>query len=119
MPNESKLRDPRSWRNWADSGSVSYAFLAEKKGLALFNYDPFIGCPFDNSQLALTDECAGFKVGDKVSFLTLDLDEVSKVKGKIVAIGKNAKSKSGIFTIVAIQSGSRLFFKASKEIILL
>jgi hypothetical protein len=75
--------------------------------------DPFLGCPFDQSEMYLA-ETAGFRrLGDHVEFR----ERQETVRGVIIAIGENAKHEDGCpFTALAIKSGNRIYIKTGQEL---
>lgn len=121
--NTSKVRESRFWKRWANSGAVDFSLRAKKMGCAIFGYDPIIGCPFDDSEMKMVESHENFTIGTKVCFRgpnKLGTMDFPRVKGKIIAIGENAKYSNGEpFTVLAIQVGSKIFFKHGGEVSLL
>jgi hypothetical protein len=123
MMNESKKNSSIHWRKWTDSGAVDFSVRAKSMGAKIFNYDPLLGCPFDPSAMRMVESASGFSLGDKVSFRGLNKVGTMifpTVKGRIIAIGENAKYHNGdSFTAIAVQVGRSVFFKTAKEVQLL
>jgi hypothetical protein len=78
-----------------------------------FDFDPFLGCPFDRSEMRIVRSADGFAVGDRVEF------EHGKnaLPGTIVALGENAMYGDGSsFTAVLIRRGEAFVVKTHKEV---
>lgn len=119
--NRSKSRaGSRFWSIWAKSGAVDYTAMARSMGLAIFGYDPIIGCPFDNSAMNIVDEVGAYKVGRRVTFRgpnKLGTMEFPTIRGKIIAIGNNAKYLNGKpFVALAVQVGSGIYIKHGGDV---
>lgn len=117
--NESQTRDPQSWRKWANNGAVDYTPRARQLGAAIFGYDPLIGCPFDDSEMEMVEASGTCRVGERYAFLgpnRLGTMEFPVVRGRIIAVGHNAKYLNGDrFTALAIQVGASIVFKSRSE----
>jgi hypothetical protein len=117
--NLSKATDPRSWKCWDRAGAVDHTFTVKKMGKAVFAFDPFIGCPFDDSELVMVENHDSRSVGERVKFKGPNKlgTRVHPIKnGKIVAIGANAKYLNGErFTAFAVQSAGGIRFMTEKD----
>jgi hypothetical protein len=86
----------------------------------VFGYDPIIGCPFDDSAMAMVESWKGFTVGTVVEFRgqnKLGTMAQPLVQGEIIAIGENAKYLNGDpFTAFMIRTGNTVHFKTHREI---
>lgn len=93
----------------------------QKLGKCAFGYDPLIGCPFDDSEMRVVPQSGEYRLRDMVSFLGRNKSGTSDkpvIRGKIVAIGENAKYLNGdAFTILAIQVGGNVYYKHSTDLI--
>ena len=88
--------------------------METKASKRAFNTDPFIGCPFDSSELKLVESAEGISIGQRVSFR--DIGEV-RLFGVVQAIGAGAKYGDGTtFTAVLINSGDTIFLKTTDDI---
>lgn len=110
----------RFWGVWANAGAVDYTPLARTMGAAIFGYDPLIGCPFDDSEMRMVDMSGKFKVGNRVTFRGpnhLGTMIFPIVRGRVIAIGENAKFLNGEpFIALAIQVGASIYFKHGSDI---
>ncbi len=73
----------------------------------IFDIDPFIGCPFDNSEMEIVTEFGDLKVGATYSFV----HNKEEKTGEIFAIGKNAKYLDGTpFTALIVRCNGYGYF---------
>ena len=119
--NSSKARQgSRQWKIWRKSGAVDYTSIARTMGAAIFGYDPVIGCPFDDTEMKIVEEVGAYKVGGRVPFRgrnQLGTMEFPAVRGRIIAIGDNAKYGNGEpFTALAVQVGSGVHIKHGSDV---
>lgn len=107
MPsNISKARQLRFWLLWRKSGAII-------PNTNNFYFDPFIGCPFDTSELTLVDEVDGYKRKQSVILNKLGTD----IPGTLYAIGVNAKYLDGNkFTAVIIKVDTQYHLATIAEI---
>ena len=64
---------------------------------SIFSCDPILGCPFDDSEVRMVENWNGFNIGNTVEFQGVNhIGATSEwIKGKIIAIGENAKYLNG------------------------
>ncbi len=88
----------------------------------VFNADPFIGCPFDSSDMQLVETHGRHSVGGPAKFEGLnDIGTRNHpvLEGEILAIGENAKYLDGQpFTAFAIKVDDRVYFKTESDLLL-
>lgn len=86
----------------------------------IFQFDPLIGCPFDDSEMKMVNSWGGFFVGDQVKFSCPPKPGARpryRIQGKVVAIGDNAKFLDGDpFTAFAVRVGKRVYIKTHHDV---
>ena len=86
----------------------------------VFVSDPLIGCPFDDSEMRMVQNYKEFSVGNTVEFQgpnELGTTHRPWIRGKIIAIGKNAKLWNGDpFVAFAVQVGENVYIKTHRDI---
>ncbi len=117
--NQGKKRERRFWDRWFLSGAVDLSLRAKRMGKSIF-HQPIIGCPFDDSDMTMVNAEGGISLGQCVSFLgpnKLGTMIFPRIRGKVIAIGKNAKYLNGDpFTALIIHAGRKVFFKTAREV---
>ncbi len=87
----------------------------------IFSTDPFIGAPFDISEMNTVEKWKGFCLGDTVEF-NIGHSKPGDIhnrwiQGEIIAIGENAKYTNGdLFVAIAVQVGQKVYLKTHREV---
>lgn len=91
--------------------------IMEKK---IFDFDPFIGCPFDRSEMTMVQSHGQISVGKMATFRGPNIIGTMhhpQVKGEVIAIGENAKYCNGQpFVAFAIRVGNTVHLKSDDEV---